>query len=111
MRQILISMLLSVFSLAAHAELPGPVLTPAQKKLVAKDSCAQAAVEAATSAFVAEIKAAGVDLPEQIFVADLTPVHPGTEYSVSFVGGDTTFRVETQMGRASCRFTSIQSTP
>jgi hypothetical protein len=109
MRQILITILLPVFSLAAHAELPGPVLTPAQKKLVEKDPCAQTAVDAATSAFVGEIKAAGVDLPEQIFVANLVPVHAGKEYSINFAGGDSTFHIETQMGRAACRFTSIET--
>jgi len=111
LRYLLIPFIFSLNSFAANAELPGPVLTPAQAKQVARDACAEAAVRAATSAFVEEIKSAGVDLPERIFVKNLTSIHPGSEYSVSFIGGDSTFRVETQMGGATCRYTGLQSIP
>src|SRR5665213_1907697 len=103
MRNLLIAFIVSSAAFAANAELPGPVLTPVQRKLVAQDSCAEAAVQAATSAFVSEIKSAGVDLPEKIYVQEISVVQAESEYKVSFVGGDTTFQVQTAMGHAKCR--------
>jgi hypothetical protein len=95
----------------AQAEMPGPVLTPAQQKLVAQDSCAEAALHAATSAFVDEIKSEGTDLPEKIYVESLRPVQAGSEYDVRFVGGDSTFQAQTKMGKAKCRYTTVGAVP
>ena len=102
-----LSILCLVFSVKAFAA--APTLTEAQKKLVNEDSCAAAALQGATSAFISEIKANGVDLPEKLEVDTLRVVQSGREYDVRFTGGDSTFQVQTKMGKAKCGYSQVTS--
>jgi hypothetical protein len=105
----ILSILLLAFSVKAFAG--APALTEAQQKLVKKDTCAAAALEGATSAFISEMKADGVDLPDSIEVDILRVVQSEREYDVRFTGGDSTFQIQTKMGKAKCGYSKVISVP
>ncbi len=74
----------------------------ALKTLLAKDACAQAAVEFAAQAAREQMQEAGVDLPEYIELDSIKIKAAGESYVVIFAGGLDPVAVETRLRDGRC---------
>jgi hypothetical protein len=78
------------------------VTTQAQKRILKRDPCGQAALNAAASLVSKEIQEAGVDYPDHIYLSDLHVSSPGRYYAITFKG-DTTLLVQTRRYGTGCK--------
>ncbi len=99
--KILLSLVLFAASVTALASDGWIVLTKAQQRLVANDKCAATALDAAAGLVSAEIRDAGVDFPDHLYLSNLYGSVKGKLYVVTF-RDDSSILVTTQKTKTSC---------
>lgn len=82
------------------------VTSPAHKRVIAQDICARAALESASSFLSDELKDAGVDFPEHLYLSDLHVSGVGRYYAITFKG-DSTILVQTRRYGSGCRVIQV----
>ncbi len=78
------------------------ILNEQQRATVGKDECAKVAVDAAAGLVSKEIKDAGIDYPDHLYLRDLYTSVKGQAYAITFQN-DSTIMVTTQIRRSKCR--------
>jgi hypothetical protein len=109
MKSLIAMLVLSTVSLAYSANSKGSnwvITSPAQKRVLSQDTCASSALEAAASLVSEEIKEAGVDFPDHLYLSDLHVSSAGRYYSITFKS-DSTILVQTRRYGMGCKVIQV----
>ena len=82
------------------------VTSRAHKRALIQDSCARVALESAASFVSNELKDAGVDFPDHLYLSDLHVSGAGRYYAITFKG-DSTILAQTRRYGSGCRVIQV----
>ena len=109
MKSLIALLVLSSVSLAYSANRKDSswvITSPAHKRVLSQDTCARSALEAAASLVSEEIREAGVDFPDHLYLSDIHVSSAGRYYSITFKS-DSSFLVQTRRYGLGCRVIQV----